>query len=77
MIIYKKRRCPRFISYFEGSYLLPKQGKTRLELDFILVMRTKGQNKGKNISRNVNIFDPHTTGYFKQVLMMATMEDNE
>ena len=49
----------------------------RLELDFILVMRTKGQNKGKNISRNVNIFDPHTTGYFKQVLMMATMEENE
>lgn len=47
---------------FGRSYLLPKQGKNRLEQDLILVMRTKGQNMGKNISRNLNIFTPHITG---------------
>jgi hypothetical protein len=33
-----------------GSYLLIKQGK---RLDFIFLMRSKGQNIAKHISRNV------------------------
>lgn len=55
-----------------GSYLLPKHGKNRLKLNFILVMRTKGQTTGKHISVNVNIFSAHGTGYLEQVLMTAT-----
>ena len=57
---------------FGRSYLLTKQGKNRLELDLILVMRTKGQTTGKHISINVNIFSAHGTGYLEQVLMTAT-----
>ena len=62
MTIYKQRKMTRAHMILGGSYLLPKHGKNRLKLNFILVMRTKGQNMGKNISRDVNIFTPHITG---------------
>ena len=64
MIIYKKK-MPQPHIIFGRSYLLPKQGKNRLEQDLILVMRTKGQNIGKHISRNVNILTTHSIGYLE------------
>ena len=58
-----------------GFYLLLEQGKNRLEPVFILVIRTKGENIGKNISITVKTFTPHSTGYLEHLLKTVTMEE--
>jgi hypothetical protein len=55
-------------SYVEKAISLKKHSKNRLKLDFILVMRTKGQNMGKHSSLNINTFTLHITRYLEQAL---------
>ena len=65
------------MSYLEKPISYQSRVKNRPKLDFIFVIRTKGQNMGKDISIYVNTFTPQSTGYLVQVLKTARMEEKE
>lgn len=77
MTIYDSKEMTRALIILGGTYFLPKQGKNRIKLDFIFMIRTKGQSMGKDISINVNTFTPQSTGYLEQVRKTVRTEENE